>query len=583
MKHKTKRLLTETIAGFLPLIALAGCTKAEARSSSEDVNSVFSYREIYLPETSGENAADFHLNNVDHDWGVWGHNLDNILPEKKSESIFAKRNGTVTHDQFCFTSPRLYEYIEEYIDKRYDETDQIRFAILPNDNGIVCMCNRCVEIGNKKNDASPAVLHIIKKLAERFPNHRFYTSHYLTTRGVPAEKMPENTGVLISAMDFPLSPVETAQEKEFMRLIQTWKQKTDHILIWDYINNFDDYFTPFPVLDIMQRRLQNYHDNGVTGVFLNGSGADYSSFSMLKGDVLAELTIDPSNDWKEILKRKALERYPVTGATIADFMIAQEEYVKTKGKQLPLYEGVLKSLDTYLPKDEFIKFYDELRALRPRTEGEERKYVDRLCGALALTRLELNRMDGSTENSKEYLNDLKSLKDYEIPIYSESHWTVDRYVRDYEKMLDHYDKYGQKNLLKGKKLIPLTPLDQEYSDISIITDGMLGIPSNYHSGNLIMSPSDYSQIAIPPVDGLKKLRVCLVYNPAYRIDIPVEVSLTTTGGKKIESVTPTYPADSSGHAFVEFNVPSNAGSLVVELIKDPEIHSMAIDEIEGYK
>lgn len=580
-------LMQITIVGFSCLLSswtMEGCTATTAEAQTGDTGeSVFSYREIYLPESTGDNAKKLGLNTLDHDWGLWGHNLGDILPEKKSESIFAKRNGVTIHDQFCFSSDRLYEYIEEYIDNKYDEDEQVRFAILPNDNEIVCQCSKCVEIGNTKRDASPAVFHLINRLAERFPGHRFFTSYYRTTRGLPETKLPENVGVLVSAMDYPLSPVETQKELDFIRVLQAWHQKTDRIFVWDYINNFDDYFTPYPVFDIMQRRLKIYADNGVSAVFLNGSGTDYSSFSRLKAEVLAEMTKNPDIDWKEKLREKAKEYYPVTGDVIAEFLLAQEDFVKSRGKELPLYEGVSKALDTYLPREEFIKFHDELRKLRPKTEGDERKYVDRLVGAMALTRLELNRMNGNLGGSRELLEDLKQLEGYNTPVYSEANWTIANYIRDYERMLEHMVSDGNKNILKGEKLMALTPLDEGYSDISILTDGMLGIPSNYHNGNLIMSPKNYTKIAIPPTEGLKKLRVCLIYNPAYRVALPEEVILTASGGKEIGKVQPSYPADNSGHVFVDFNVPSNSGSLVVTLVKDPEVHSMAVDEIEGYK
>ena len=581
MKLITSQRLMLFCSCVASLGAFIGCAMATA-ADNDNSDSAFVYREIYLPESTGDNAKKLGLNNLDNDWALWGHNLKNILPEKKSESIYAKKNGATHRNQFCFMSDRLFEYISEYIDNNYDEEDVARFAILPNDNEIVCMCAKCVEEGNTAHNASPAVFNMINRLAERFPNKIFFTSYYRTTRGLPSKPLPENAGVLVSAMDYPLSPVETAAENEFIKILQAWKQKSNRIFVWDYINNFDDYFTPYPVFDIMQRRLKIYADNGVTAVFLNGSGSDFSSFSRLKAEVLAELTKNPDVDWKEVLMNKALLHYPVAGETIANFLIAQEDFVKSKGKELPLYEGVSKALDTYLPQEEFVSFHDELRRLLPKTEGVERTYVERLIGAMALTRLELNRMNGHLEGSRRLLADLKSLDSHNAPIYSESSWTVENYIRDYERMLDHAENNSKKNLLKGEKLMALTPLDQDYSDISILTDGMLGIPSNYHSGNLIMSPKSYSKIAIPEVEGLKKLRVCLSYNPAYRVALPQEVVLQSQG-KEIARVEPAYPEDRSGHVMLDFKLPSSAkGSLVLTLYKNPEIHSMAVDEIEGF-
>lgn len=573
------------VSNLMALTLLAGCVWAEiAEADNNPPSSVFLYREIYLPESTGENAKKLGLNSLDNDWGIWGHNLHSALPEKKSETIFAKVNGATNHNQYCFTSDKLFDYVEDYIDSKYDEDEEIRFAILPNDNEIVCLCSECVEIGNTRHNASPALFHFIDRLAERFPNHLFFTSYYRTARGLPKEKLPSNVGVLVSAMEYPLSAVATPQEEEFMRLLEAWKQKTDRIFIWDYINNFDDYFTPYPVFDIMQRRLQKYVDNGVTAVFLNGSGTEYSTFSRMKAEVLAKLTEDPSVDWREVLKENAMKHYPVTGEVIADFLISQEDFVKTKGKELPLYEGVAKAIETYLPEENFIEFHNKLRNLRKKTQGEEREYVDRLCAAMALTRLELKRMEGNIKDADPLLEDLMLLQNYSAPFYSESCWPVDTYISDYKFLLEDARKNSKNNILKGEKLVALNPLDPDYSDISILTDGLLGIPSNYHSGNLIMSPESKMQIAIPYIPGMKKIRVCMSYNPAYRVALPLEITLRE-GGKQLGSYKPDYNAGANhrGHVFYEFDVPSNtSGTLILTLFKNPDTHSMALDEVMAF-
>lgn len=569
------------IGSFAVATLLAACAGAAA-ADSESPKSVFKYREIFLPESTGDNAKGYGLNSLDHDWGIWGHNLDKVLPDDFSETVYAKHNGNTIHEQFCFSSERLYDYIEDYIDSKYDDDEQIRFAIMPEDNDIVCLCEDCISLGNTHDDASPAAMALIKRLAARFPNHLFFTSYYRTTKGVPTSKLPENIGVLVSAMEYPLSPVETQKEKDFIDVIRTWKLHADRILVWDYINNFDDYFTPFPVFDIMQRRLKLYEENGVTAVFLNGSGTDYSTFSKLKAEVLAKLTENPEADWKAHLKDKAAKYYPVTGNVITDFLIAQEDFVKNTGKELPLYEGVQNATATYLPEDKFRDFYKQLKTLQPQTSGDEKDEVNRLVSAMALTMLELNRINGNLEGSEELLNDLSRLVENDAPFYSEASWSVENYVADYKALLKHYNENGGRNLLRGEKLAALTPLDPDYNDISILTDGLLGIPSNYHNGNMIMSPDEFTKIAIPHKPEMKKLVVCLSYNPVYRVNLPDEVSLSI-GGKTVKTVNPGYPENSSGHVFVEFPISSSdEGSLVVTLGKNPESHSMAVDEIEAY-
>lgn len=572
------KILTMRLLCGVAVVLCCCCTRAQAYNPEGP----FEYREIYLPKSSPREDDSLKLNNVDKDWAIWGHNLGSILPEKPSQTIYAKRNGNSTHSQFCFMSNHLFDYIVEYIRFNVGNERQHRFAILPNDNGTVCMCSKCRDAGNTEKDASPAVFHMIRRLAERFPSHEFYTSYYNTTRSLPAEPLPSNAGVLVSAMDYPPSPVATAQEQKFEALLSSWAPLTDKIYVWDYVNNFDDYFTPYPVFTTMQRHLQLYARTGVKGVFLNGSGTDYSSMSRVKRYVLAEMMKNPDVDWRPLVESVCRQVYPVAGEAIARFMLLQEDYALQQAKPLPLYEGVDAAVRTYLPEEAFVAFYDELGMLKRTASGNERRELEKLYRALTLTRLELKRLHGDTEGCQQMLDMLKELDAADIEVYNEAAWTIDRYVFDYEFLCRHAGQQEGTNLLRGVKLVPLTALDDDYSDISVVTDGMLGLPSNYHCGHLISSADPALKIAIPNVKGMKRVRVCLSRNKAYHIAFPLKVSLTV-GGVNVGNVVPKPLAEHKGFAFVEFQLPAGAdGKAVLTIVRDPEERTMAIDEIEAF-
>lgn len=581
MNKRIKKILIVTPVLIMATAIFESCGNVKA-AHNEDDKAAFKYREVYLPEGIGENAQKLGLNTLDEDWGIWGHNISKVLPEDPSQSIYAKQNGVTLKKQFCFSSNHLYGYIEEYIDSKYDEDDTVRFSIMPNDNEIVCICEKCVAAGNTKKDASPAVTKLVRRLAERFPNHIFYTSDYKTTRGLPQDSMPKNTGVMVSAINYPATAAGTNEETRFITRLQDWGRTTPRILVWDYINNFDDYFTPYPNLSVMQHRLQAYRDNHVTAVFLNGSGSDISTLSKLKTEVLASLTQNPDADWQELLYTKASEYYPVTGEMIADFIVKQDEAVKNSEIILPFYDGVEKAMKTYLEPNSFIEFHDNLLKRRNEVSGEEKEAVEILLGKLALTRLEINRITGDLTGNEKYLRDLHALNDKGYSSYNEAGWTIGTYLRDYHFLLDHYNEVKGKNKLKGEKLVALTPLDPDYSDLAILTDGILGMPSNYHNGNLITSPETVTRIAIPNKPEYKKLKVWLTYNPAYKVYLPESVSLSV-GGKEMQSKTPAYPQEGNGHVALEFDVPGNKdGSLVINLYKKEDTRSMAIEEIEAF-
>ena len=570
---------TPSFLAFLMVPLLCCC----AQVMGGDGDGVFEYKEIYLPDALGSQGKKLGLNSVDNDWGIWGHNLRQVLPKDASGLVYAMTDGQQrTKDQFCFSSAKLYEYIVRYIENTYGENDTHRFAILPNDNGLVCQCRLCKDAGNTPKDASPAVCNMIERLARRFPNHIFFTSSYNTTKSLPDHKLPENTGVLVSAITYYLCPVENVQIAEFEHVLKQWSDKVSHVYVWDYINNFDDYFTPFPIFNIMQRRLQMYARSNVKGVFLNGSGTDYSTMQHMHVKVLADLLKDPDSNIEELVREHCEKRYPVAGKLVADFVLFQEKWTEKRGKVLPLYGGVSQAVDTYLPAMEFAEFHDAFCKVVPKTSGNERKIMERLCNVMSLTRLELLRISGNIEGYQKFYDHLAALAAKNTEVYSEACWSVQSYLKDYDFMAKHAEETRNDNLLLGKKLVPLTSLDEEYSDISILTDGMLGLPSNYHCGQMLSSATPDLRISVPNVPGMKKLCIWMTRNGPFHIILPQKIVLTS-GGAKIGEAVPQPLAYNSDRAMVEFKIPSSArGELILSIVRNTEDRTMAIDEIEGF-
>ena len=145
---------------LFPVLMMMGCIHTKQPTES----SPFEYREVHLPKLKSGEYVPLKLNNLDNDWGIWGHNLSAVLPEKHSSDVYAKGVHGVDRDQFCFTSDALFKYIQKYIRANYRGSKTIRFAILPNDNNVVCQCEKCIECGNTKSDASGAVYYMLDRL-----------------------------------------------------------------------------------------------------------------------------------------------------------------------------------------------------------------------------------------------------------------------------------------------------------------------------------------------------------------------------------------------------------------------------------
>ena len=190
-----------------------------------------------------------------------------------------------------------------------------RFVIAPDDTPVrlyVCHLHRIGKYREERNshrygtDPPP--------VAAFFPNTRSFTTSYLTTQQVTNKQLPPNVGVIVSAIDYPLRRTDgkDEQDKKFAEQLDNWKKVTNNIYIWDYINNFDDYLTPFPILKIAQQRLQLFKQHGASGIFFNGSGYSYSSFDEMRTFVLSALLINPELPVDELIKSYFNQEYPVS-------------------------------------------------------------------------------------------------------------------------------------------------------------------------------------------------------------------------------------------------------------------------------
>ena len=545
----------------------------------------FEYKEIYLPPLDPSDSQELCLNNLDTDWGLWGHNLHKTLPTKPDRSVFALVGGKRNEEQFCFSSDVLRAYVEAYILENYGEEARTRFAIFPADNDVVCQCAACQGTGNTTKDASPSILAFVEQLAGRFPRHLFFTSHYGVARGIPAGPMPANVGVMVSAMDYPLCARSTREEADFRSRLNAWAAVTHHVYVWDYICNFDDYMTPYPIFSIMQRRLRLYAEAGVKGVFLNGSGEDYSTLSDVKTLVLAELLQNPDADWRRRLREVCRRRYPSAGDVVARFMLEQEAWAVRRGARLPLYGGIGEALDSYLPEAELTNFHDAIGACEVQATGDEQRALGRLRRALLFTRLELLRHHGRAGGGAQLLSELERLASEGVETYSEAAWTLRGYAADYRRMLQLGKEAAQGNVLRGVGLQAVTQPDEGYDRLEVLTDGFTGLPSNYHCGWLISSARPVFELRIPlgRVGRLRQLRVYMAENKAFRMGLPDRVELSVSGNQ-VDVAVPERMAD--GHAHCSLFVPAHFqakpdDSLTLTFVAGGE-RTMAIGEIAGY-
>jgi len=580
LSAKDERTMTWLIYQF---IKMAG--KADALIETSDLPPLvlsgrdtvatfpFEYRDIYMPSNQNPDVTYvLGLHNLEEDWGIWGHNLSRVLGgngdarfgyQNMAQELFAHQGGMVHQNQFCFSSDLLFDLTQQYIEDQYGngQDKHVRFTIGPNDNDIVCMCRRCEAAGNTPTSATPAVLAFVEKLAARFPGHTFFIPGYSTTAALPHHALPSNMGVFLSAIDYPRTCNEDGfpQVKEFFERLNRWKQLTENVYIWDYICNFDDYLSPYPILYVMQQRLQHYRDQGVKGIFLNGSGYNYSIHQEMYTFVLASLLANPDADVDALVKEYYADALPHVGDFCTEVVLSMERHFKRSGLEFPLYGGMDEALKTYLFEREFRELYPVfLQARAMEMNHKERAVYEKTRQFVSFTFLEMCRLRGLTSGGFAELvgsewvvkpeiwaaiEDLKIMTPEDDLIYltgceNISMDLMDRvneagvYIADYENELEIWLS-GQ--WWKGDYLLrrPLkVHYDGKTETTTKLTDGISGISQNYHWGWQIYPQQNELVFELPPdaVAGKSgEFFTCFLNSERHRMAPPKAVEIWADG------------------------------------------------------
>lgn len=539
--------LMKSLAGEDPRIEASDLPPATVGLRDTSGRFAFGFRGLYTPAAhDADHAGILAADDAETGWGLWGHQLERVLADGPEE-VYALIDGERYDGQFCFSADETYRRIEEYITDNFGEGDTaaLRFVVAPTDDDAICSCAACTAVGNTAKSATPAVVKLLTRLAGRFPHHTFFTLGYLSTLEPPPVAMPANAGVIVSAMDLPFAAdaFKSARGKRFAGRLDRWKNVAGEVYIWDYIQNFDDYLTPFPVLELTARRLRFYRDRGVGGVFLNGSGCDYVPFDDMRTYVLSALMLDPGQSPEALMRRYFAENYPRSGELLAGFCADAERRAAASKRPLNLYGSIRSAEEEWLDAGDFVRFYEALKAVLPTTKDAERRSLHRLLTALSYTRLEIARnhaaeacgfavnKDGRLRvnpSVERWLAALDAHADFpEMEHINESGLLPGDYLAQWRGRL--LPGTGVRNLLLGVKPEIVSKPDEEYKDPGVLTDGVRGLPLGYHYGWHISSGD--LEVAFPAGYGAdaRRFEMSFLELPRHRLRAPRAVEIYKDG------------------------------------------------------
>ncbi len=555
----------------------------------------FAYKEPYFAENFDANFRFWNnTQTLDEHWGLWGHNIGKFI--KVTPAMYAQIGGETNEEQLNFSSEELYRALKERIAlSLVDNPRATDFMIMPYDNALVCMCDRCVELGNTKNNASPAVFALINRLAKDYPGAQFFASAYLSTEQPPQEATKSNVGVMLSSMSFPKGVLleHNKQAAEIINWIKAWKEKTEQIYLWDYAINFDNYFDFHPTVSIAQANLKFLYKQGIKGVFMHGSDeGGFVAFGDLKSYLYARLLNNLDIDLAQATDRFFSENYPELSKPLAQYYNTIEARALASNKKLDIYGGLKQSVNKYLNYYELNQLYNKISSLpSPLSSG-----LEKLKLACAFQLLELMRINGIRENGylqnaankqvklaptvQPLLNSLKlSASKLKIASYNESGMLMSDYLKQWEQRLLQPQNY---NLLWDRKIKASSELDEDYTQTNMLNDGALGFRDYYNNWFINSSKSLQLLFNAEGLEGSRLMKFSFLYDTKHRI-LPPEQIEVLAGSKRFEVQVPK-PSTDQGVQLVQVQLPitiSNTNNVVIEFTKQKSVAAkmMALDEI----
>ncbi len=502
----------------------------------------FDYREPYFTDNFDKRFRVWnHTQTLDEVWGIWGHSIGTHV--EVTRDMLATVNGEKTEDQFCFSSPELENALVEAVQRIKSEWEKPnRFMIMPEDNAMVCTCERCISAGNSANNASPAVFGMVNRIAKRLPEHQFFSTAYISTKTPPPFKLESNVGVMLSTMDFQKGIVYlgTREELKVQSVIDAWKRITNEMYLWDYAINFDNYLESYPTLSIQQKNLQFFYENGIKGVFMHGNESEFAAFSGLKGFVYSQLLQDPYVNVDRLIDIHFNAKYPVTGPVLADYYKTIDSRAINNRYPLDIYGNWNQALRKYLEVSELEDIINQLLRIVNNLEIDEIKKLNNIITALLYQRAEMCRVFGigefgfanridenfvaeASNETRQLINRLSSyIRITRMKYLNESELKYEDYLRFWDSNILNKP---YRNRLYGKTLTARTRLDDGYP-VSMLNDAAIGF-LNFNDNWMIHSVAPDLNIEINGRDIFEAstISLCFLNHPRHRIYLPERVQV----------------------------------------------------------
>ncbi len=334
----------------------------------EDGRPQFVYRESYYPAAHDPEYLEWNkMQQFEDLWGMWGHSYNKLVPAgtyfKSHPDYYALVKGVRQPTQLCLSNENVFIIaVNELKVRMAANPDAIYWSVSPNDDIGYCECDKCKAVDNAQGSPAGSLIKFVNRIAKTFPDKNITTLAYGYTHRAPRDLRPaDNVFIFLSNIDaYRDQPLATAASAApFRNDVKQWGALTKNLFVWDYVTQFTNYLAPFPNLLTLQPNMQYYKENGIKGVFEQGSGDTYGEWAELRSYLLVKLLQDDKADVKRLTEIFLQDYYGPAAKFLLQYIGQLHNNMSDSKRRLDIYGNPVNEWNSYL-KPETLDGYSQI-------------------------------------------------------------------------------------------------------------------------------------------------------------------------------------------------------------------------------
>lgn len=290
-------------------------------------------------------------------WGMWVHTFGTLVnPDKyfatHPQYYTLDADGKRSPSQLCLSNEEVVDVIcAELVKRMAAKPEAIYWSVSQNDNQNYCRCPDCVASYEKEGSPSGITIEFVNKIAKRFPDKHISTLAYQYTRKAPLHAKPlPNVNIMFCNIEcgrnLPID--EDPTSASFCKDMENWGELTNNIILWDYIVQFSNLYTPFPNFYTLGPNMKYFVTNNVTSLFSQGSPEPATEMTHLRAYVSGKLLWNPNVNVDSLVNDFIYGYYGAAADHIRGYFDALHAALAKSGERLDIFGDAIEPRYGYL-------------------------------------------------------------------------------------------------------------------------------------------------------------------------------------------------------------------------------------------